>query len=49
MENKCTGTIFKALSGFYYVYHGDEVIECRARGRFRYDRLTPLVLSLIHI
>lgn len=43
MENKCTGTIFKALSGFYYVYHGDEVIECRARGRFRYDRQTPLV------
>ena len=43
MGNMCTGIIFKALSGFYYVYHGDEVIECRARGKFRYEKLTPLV------
>ncbi len=37
------GTIFKALSGFYYVKTGDIVLRCRARGRFRYDKETPLV------
>ncbi len=43
MESRYTGTIFKALSGFYYVHHNDRVIECRARGKFRYEKLTPLV------
>ena len=38
-----TGVITKALAGFYYVSAGDKVIECRARGRFRLDGLTPLV------
>jgi len=37
------GTIFKALSGFYYVETGEEVVECRARGRFRLEGTTPLV------
>lgn len=37
------GLIVKALSGFYYVQSGDEVIECRARGRFRKDGVSPLV------
>lgn len=30
-----TGLILKALSGFYYVQCGEELIECRARGVFR--------------
>ena len=37
------GVIVKALSGFYYVNTGDETLACRAKGRFRYDGLTPLV------
>ncbi len=37
------GLIVKALSGFYYVRSGEKLIECRARGRFRKDGLTPLV------
>ena len=37
------GVIFKALSGFYYVKAGEEQIECRARGKFRLDNITPLV------
>lgn len=37
------GLIVKALSGFYYVRSGEDLIECRARGRFRKDGLTPLV------
>ena len=38
-----SGTIIKALSGFYYVHTGDETVECRARGRFRLDGTSPLV------
>lgn len=37
------GTIVKALSGFYYVSTGGGVIECRARGKFRREGITPLV------
>jgi ribosome biogenesis GTPase len=37
------GIIFKALSGFYYVKNGDETVACRARGRFRHDKQSPLV------
>ena len=37
------GIIVKALSGFYYVAAGDEIIECKARGRFRLDGSSPLV------
>lgn len=35
--------IYKALSGFYYVRDGERDIECRARGRFRKEGITPLV------
>ena len=38
------GTIMKALSGFYYVDGGDGVlVACRGRGKFRHQRITPLV------
>lgn len=37
------GVITKALSGFYYVQTADELIECKARGRFRLDGTSPLV------
>lgn len=38
-----TGTIVKAVSGFYYVETTDGIYECRARGVFRNHKLTPLV------
>lgn len=38
-----TGVIFKALSGFYYINGPDGVIECRAKGKFRHDGMSPLV------
>ncbi|MBP8641093.1 MAG: ribosome small subunit-dependent GTPase A [Oscillospiraceae bacterium] len=38
-----TGIIVKALSGFYYVQTGNEIVECRARGRFRLEGISPLV------
>ncbi len=37
------GRIQKALSGFYYVNTGEEVLTCRARGKFRREGITPLV------
>lgn len=43
------GIIFKALSGFYYVNIEEETIRCRARGRFRHDKITPLVGDRVEI
>lgn len=37
------GKIIKALSGFYYVYHDGMVTQCRGRGIFRKQKITPLV------
>ena len=37
------GIIYKAISGFYYVKSAEGTAECRARGRFRIDKSTPLV------
>ena len=37
------GRIEKALSGFYYVNTGSEVLQCRARGKFRKEGMSPLV------
>jgi len=37
------GIICKALSGFYYVDCGGETVTCRARGKFRYEKVKPLV------
>ena len=37
------GTIIRAVAGFYYVYSKGTVYECRARGIFRKDGITPLV------
>ena len=37
------GTIIKALSGFYYVKTAEKIVQCRARGKFRLDGMTPLV------
>ncbi|WP_294578514.1 ribosome small subunit-dependent GTPase A [uncultured Thomasclavelia sp.] len=37
------GRIIKALSGYYYVEDNQNVIQCRARGKFRKDEIKPLV------
>lgn len=37
------GKIIKALSGFYYVQDGSEVYQCRGRGLFRKQKVSPLV------
>ncbi len=38
-----TGRIIKAISGFYYVSYENRLIECRARGIFKYRGEKPLV------
>ena len=43
------GVIIKALSGFYYVAAGDQIVECKARGRFRYDGCSPLVGDRVEV
>jgi len=37
------GIVFKAMSGFYYVESAGGTVECRARGRFRLEKNSPLV------
>lgn len=37
------GVIRKVLSGFYYVDDGETVVTCRARGKHRHAKITPLV------
>lgn len=44
------GRIQKALSGFYYVKcDGGKSVQCKARGRFRKDGVTPLVGDFVEI
>lgn len=43
------GRIEKALSGFYYVNTGAETLQCRARGKFRREGLSPLVGDWVQV
>ena len=43
------GRIEKALSGFYYVNTGSEVLQCRARGKFRREGMSPLVGDWVQV
>lgn len=44
-----SGRIIKAMSGFYYVLVGDEIITSRARGNFRNNKINPLVGDFVTI
>ena len=44
-----SGRIVRAVGGFYYVEAEGRVYECRARGKFRLLKLTPLVGDLCRI
>ena len=43
------GRIIKGIGGFYYVDTADGVFECRARGVFRKEKITPLVGDMVEI
>ncbi|MDF2606915.1 MAG: rsgA [Bacillales bacterium] len=38
-----TGIIIKSLAGFYYVLNENKIYQCRGRGLFRKQKITPLV------
>jgi len=40
---KFEGTILKGIGGFYYVETETGISECRARGKFRRENISPLV------
>lgn len=43
------GRIEKALSGFYYVRTDTELLQCRARGKFRKEGMSPLVGDWVEV
>ena len=43
------GIITKGIGGFYYIDTKDGVYECRARGRFRKEKIVPLVGDYVGI
>ena len=48
-EHMTQGRIQKALSGFYYVNTGSELLTCRARGKFRKEGVSPLVGDRVEV
>jgi ribosome biogenesis GTPase / thiamine phosphate phosphatase len=45
-----SGIIIKGIAGFYYVELNDgRILECKARGKFRRDKLTPMVGDRVQI
>jgi ribosome small subunit-dependent GTPase A len=43
------GTIIKGIAGFYYIKTDEGIIECKARGKFRHNELTPMVGDIVEI
>ena len=43
------GVIIKGIGGLYFVKVEDKVIECKARGKFRYTGLTPVIGDKVEI
>ena len=42
MNMTIDGVILKGISGFYYVKTDEGVFECKAKGKFRKEKITPL-------
>lgn len=43
------GTIVKGIAGFYYIKTDEGIVECKARGKFRHNELTPMVGDIVEI
>ena len=43
------GRILRGIGGFYYILpeHGQDVVECKARGKLRSEKMTPMVGDLV--
>ena len=44
-----TGKLIKGIAGFYYVYSGGQIYECKARGKFRIKGQTPMVGDIVEL
>ena len=49
MSETITGLILQGISGFYLVEAADTILECRARGLFRREGITPLAGDRVKI
>lgn len=47
--DKKKGIIIKGIGGLYYVKCQDDVIRCKARGKFRYNKLVPMVGDIVDV
>ena len=43
------GLVIKGIGGFYYVHCGDVLHACRARGKFRKDKISPYAGDRVRI
>lgn len=43
------GIIIKGIGGFYYIKTSSDIVECKARGKFRYESLKPMVGDRVKI
>lgn len=43
------GRLIKGIGGFYYVEAADAIYECKARGVFRKQKITPLIGDIVSI
>ena len=48
-EEYMQGVIIKGIGGLYFVKVEDKVIECKARGKFRYTGLSPVIGDRVEI
>lgn len=49
LDDIMKGLLCKAIAGFYYVHVGDEIFECKARGSFRKEGISPIVGDFVEI
>lgn len=43
------GTIIKGIGGFYYIKASENIYECKARGIFRKEKITPMIGDRVEI
>lgn len=49
MQNMLEGIIVKGIGGFYYVDTCNGVVECKARGKFKKEGISPMVGDRVRI
>ncbi len=48
-ELNLTGIIIRSVAGFCYVEAGDRVYECKPRGVFRKEHISPVAGDIVEI